>query len=685
MRWLVEVSSLTKAEEQKFCVEAESWQRALQAARAQRGEEGAISHFAIDLLAEGYRAVDPVGRTRFVVKRAPDSMPVTTIAIDSLTGVVNPPSSANPTEPLLPLSPLSSEPATKPKARGDEKEPSQAPPRLGSSLPPRPAVEARGGSSKPPSEAKAKTMTFATNTDAALSDTNDARTVGERPPTPAIGSSIPGLPAVQLILSREQEPTDSSPLTYREYAFAAPEGTTEEVAAEILRAQLQLVEAHLGGAKVGKLVNLAVFDVVFTGKPPRPPLATLTWKDWKGAPEIGFPRKSQASMPAPRPPSRPPPSLLASAGTAPISSIPKAPPVPRMADGAPTEASTASPSTAPSAPKAPSAPNVPSASTAPGPEGVRPSSAPPAITASVPPPAPAVAASAPPPAPAVAAHSAPPPAPAVTTHSAPPPAPIPSAPPPAPAVTTHSAPPPAPAVAASAPPPAPVAPSVPPPAPAVTASAPPPAPIPSAPPPPIDANRSAPGGAVMARTRSGRYFPGRIRGDELITSFFESMHDLHFLRDALDGGQFCLTLATEALPARAAFVHFFDVETREWVLACASGKDAQRFLAQRTSDDDATLRDAARRGTAVVHANASAEQAARYRELGGVRSLIVAPIRQAGRTLGALEIIDPLDGEPFDENEGNAIAYVAEQYAEYLGSRGIVLDRDKIRAAAASV
>src|ERR1041385_8996647 len=80
MRWLVEVSSLSKGDAQKYCVEAESWQRALQAARSQRGDEGPMSGFSIKLLEEGYRAVDPLARVRFVVKRAPDDMQVTLTA-----------------------------------------------------------------------------------------------------------------------------------------------------------------------------------------------------------------------------------------------------------------------------------------------------------------------------------------------------------------------------------------------------------------------------------------------------------------------------------------------------------------------------------------------------------------------------------------------------------------------------
>ena len=162
------------------------------------------------------------------------------------------------------------------------------------------------------------------------------------------------------------------------------------------------------------------------------------------------------------------------------------------------------------------------------------------------------------------------------------------------------------------------------------------------------------------------------------------MHDLHFLRDALDGGQFCLALATEVLPARAAIIHFFDIEKRQWVVACTRGKEMHRLLTMRAPENDDILRECARKRRALVVPNASSSTSERYRQLNGARSLIAAPIMQAGRALGALEIINPLDGMPFTEDEGNAMTYIAEQYAEYLGSRGIVLDRERIQSAAAA-
>src|SRR6187200_1907144 len=119
MRWLVDVSSLSKTDTQKVCVEAESWQRALQAARAQRGEEGPMSGFAIELLAEGYRAVDPVARMRFVVKRAGDEPAVTVPRAVTPAGTATPstppgPASSIPPAPTLPVgSPIPGLPAVK--------------------------------------------------------------------------------------------------------------------------------------------------------------------------------------------------------------------------------------------------------------------------------------------------------------------------------------------------------------------------------------------------------------------------------------------------------------------------------------------------------------------------------------------------------------------------------------------
>ncbi|MDB4934348.1 MAG: putative stage sporulation protein, partial [Labilithrix sp.] len=527
------------------------------------------------------------------------------------------PSSTDATMPNLPPSPSSS------SAKNLVGSAHKAPPRPGNSQPP--PAPTNGNASpgvKAASEGKVKgqTMTFGGGAEASV-----AEKPIERAAPPAIGSAIPGLPAVKLLTSREQNPNDASPLTYREYAFAVPEGTSEDSAAEVLRAQLRYVEAHIATAKTGKLVNLAVFDVEFTGKPPRPPVATLTWKDWKGEPVLAFPRRGGAQSKPPRPPSNAPPS---NAPAAPPVAIPQAPPVPQFAAQSQAQAAVVLQQT--------TQPIVP--------QPVFPAPAPPQAQQAPP---------------QQQAQQAP-----QQQHPSVPPAPpmqMPSQPPPAPAMQMPSQPPPPPPAIAPVAPPAP------------TFAEAPRTKLPSQPPD---------GG--MVKTPSGRFVRGRVSGDELITSLFESMHDLHFLRDALDGGQFCLALATEVLPSRAAVIHFFDIEKREWVVACTRGKEMHRLLTMRAAESDEILRECARKRRALVVPNASHATSERYRQLGGARSLIAAPIMQAGRALGALEIINPLDGMPFTEDEGNAMTYIAEQYAEYLGSRGIVLDRERIHSAAAA-
>src|ERR1700683_1314308 len=77
MRWHVEVTSMDSADTQSVVVEAESWQKALHAARVARGDAGPISGFSIELLDEGYRAVDPLARRRYGGKREGEGPPPT--------------------------------------------------------------------------------------------------------------------------------------------------------------------------------------------------------------------------------------------------------------------------------------------------------------------------------------------------------------------------------------------------------------------------------------------------------------------------------------------------------------------------------------------------------------------------------------------------------------------------------
>ncbi len=683
MRWIVEVSSVGKAEKHACCVESESWQRALQLARTLRGDNGPMTGFSIELLDEGFSAVDPMTRLRYFVKRAADDAPLSALppgmgvkppsiapappsapvsAPDPPTLQRPPVAQAAPIAPqIVPVPAATPAPATTPtaapimnkanrsktfvfgssgaallsEARQAEaakpppqpvraeapRPPSNAPPPV-AAKPATPAVETKPSAPPRPDTPSAAPARAAAPAPVASSVAPaPAPVVAPAPapvvlPAPAHAAAPPAppptLPGIEVLHKREQDPDGSSPLTYREYVYFFPAASNETMARAMLVAQFELVRAALEGVRPGKLVNLAIFDVAFQGRPPVPPMVTLTWKDWKGEPAIDFPRRKQ-NGPAAGPSQHAPVAAPTAAPVvvAPVVMAPAPPPPvyvpPPVAQGHTTQ---------------------PSA-------GVL------VLPVEVAAPAPVVA-----PSPVVA------PAPVQVV-------PVAVAPAPAPAAGF-----PAPRAVASAPP--------------AQASDEPTviiAPDPAKPP-------SNPPAAQGAGKRSSK--PAiRLRGDELIADLFEAMHDLHFLRDAVEGADFCLSLALEKIPSRVGIVHLYDIDRREFVVACVRGPNQEVALLRRYPEGDPILAAAMRRQRAIVFGStAQANELERYRIFGGALSLVVAPVVLAGRFLGAIELMDPLDGSPFSDDEGHALTYIGEQFAEFVATRGVTVDPERIATSA---
>ncbi len=524
MRWLVEVTSLGKSDKESLFLDADSWQKALQAARAQRGDNAPMSGFSIELLDDGCRAVDPVSRVRYDVRKAPEEAPGARSQPPRPLSHPPPPAAAATSAPRPPAPSTRPQPAAPARASAGALQAVHVAPQV-STQPPPGMVQVQVQA--PPAPA-----------------------IPVQPPPPALTPSVPPRADVaatvpsQIIFKREQDPTDAMPLAYREYVYAVPPATTEAMAETLLATQLEMVRASLERLPPGKLVNMAAFDVVFQGKPPVPPLVTLAWKDWRGAPVVSYPRRAPA----------PPPVVPPAPATVPVLQHAPAPAV-------------AQPFPAP----------------LPVPQSAQQAFAPPVI-----------------------------------------------------APTFH-----APAAASAPPPPAAR--------------------------PPSGGMRAAPG--------------ARARTEDLVADLFEAMHDLHFVRDAIEGGEFCLTLAMDKLPSRAGIVHLYDIDKREFLVTSTRGAGTGKLLLRRHAESDAILQAAMNRRRTIVIADGSRSGAVaveRYELLGGVRSLMIAPVMEHGRFLGAIELINPLDGQPFTDAEGNALNYIAGQFAEFLSSHGIVTDPERI-------
>jgi putative methionine-R-sulfoxide reductase with GAF domain len=457
-----------------------------------------------------------------------------------------------------------------------------------------------------------------------------------------------------VLYKKEQEPTNASPITYREEVFAAPPGTTEDQAEAILRAHFRLVSESLASSPAGKYVNIAVFDRVFEGRPPVPPLATLTWKDWKagGAPTITFPRRAKAQLETATQPSLSqaagqavsvrgqPVSVQATSVQAPAPVAEAAPARPRRPMRSEPPASNDARSVSAAAPPQRARVEPESNSTVVVADDSMPIIYPPGIQDIEPQYVPQVA----------------PPQQIETPVFAPPPQQIAQAP------VQHQP-------VAQAPQDVFPPPAIPPPAivPAAAASS--------------GHMRRASWKQTPAALDGSRI---RVRGDELLGLLFEEMHDLNFMADALEGAAFCLWVALDKLPSRAGFVHFYDVASREYVVASVAGGVGPDQVTKRNSQNDPWLGEAMRRRQAYVVGDARNHEGAnveRFAAIGGAVSVIVAPVMLGGRALGAIEIVNPIDGAPFGEDDGNALAYMAEQFAEFVSSHGLVTDEGRIRRA----
>jgi hypothetical protein len=139
------------------------------------------------------------------------------------------------------------------------------------------------------------------------------------------------------VSSRDEEPNAESPLTYRERTYFTPRTLEPARLESLLRAELQVIQRSLEGVPRGRYVNLAVFDHYFQGRPQKPPLATLQWKDWRG--DAVFALAGAQRLPTWRPPAEGPvQTSFAPPAPAPVLQTPSAPlaPAPVQPPSAPS-------------------------------------------------------------------------------------------------------------------------------------------------------------------------------------------------------------------------------------------------------------------------------------------------------------------------------------------------------------
>jgi hypothetical protein len=683
MHWLVEVSRVgDTAPSERYCIDARRWQSALQEARRLRGDSGALPKLTIELTDNGYRAVDPALKVRYLVSEAPPGTPLTDGARAILSTHPPPVESVAPAKGAQAATAASAAPSVAPAparsgapAAGTPSLPagsdasadqlgnvaataSAAPARPGS-VPP-PSVAPRSKSTPPPPVNPAAftaatswpPMAEPTPSDAPAATIPAPEALPESPPfesappLAALTSSVPP-PSSQVIRQREEKPSAVSPIAYRELALAVRAGTSRAEVEALLKTRLEEIRGTLS-TEARRFVQLAVFDHVFVKRPMRPPLGTLVWKDWRGEPTLSFPGFGEGDEPGP-------PSSVSSARMPSWSASMMTSVVPRL--GVDPQPTTLAPAPVAPAPMRSDVPPVGSLTPA-RVLSVGPSKQPESSAAAVAP----VAIPAPAPVPSAV------PAPVATT------APV------APAATTVPA------------PAAPERPSSEPPAELATVRVPAESTLPAGPrssePAPASAapgsRRSDPALVRRSDPPSRRSDPSLIKphrrapGEDLIGDLFERMHELMFMGDIPSGADYVLNVLFDCIPCEAMLVHVFDLGRREFVVVRAHGPSMRNALLFRTPDSDPLVGEIMRRQSFVTN-GASPLHSGAFDRLGvQTKQIMSGAARQGGRYLGIIELANPLGGDPFHENERNALEYVCEQFAEFVASRPLVLDEDII-------
>lgn len=169
-------------------------------------------------------------------------------------------------------------------------------------------------------------------------------------------------------------------------------------------------------------------------------------------------------------------------------------------------------------------------------------------------------------------------------------------------------------------------------------------------------------------------------GDRLVGELFEALHGFHFLEDVREGAEFLGGVLAEKMGPATVLVHVYDINSRHFVVMSAMGVRAAALADYATSEEEPFVVEVMKEDEATLVLQPSDDpRLARGRWLlvEPRRSVLCAPVAIESRYLGLVELVDPVDGSEFNEDDRNALTYAATAFARFLDRRGIVLSEEQ--------
>ena len=129
--------------------------------------------------------------------------------------------------------------------------------------------------------------------------------------------------------------------------------------------------------------------------------------------------------------------------------------------------------------------------------------------------------------------------------------------------------------------------------------------------------------------------------------------------------------AMRAMPSLAGLALLRDTARGGYVVVYAQGPRSHATVRTRVEEDDPVLGlSLARGGPTTVEYGSALGAPARHALFGDPWSALVTPIQLADRCIGALELVDPLDGHRLGESARHGLSTIAHHMADFVRGLG---------------
>ncbi|HEY8090880.1 MAG TPA: GAF domain-containing protein, partial [Polyangiaceae bacterium] len=172
-----------------------------------------------------------------------------------------------------------------------------------------------------------------------------------------------------------------------------------------------------------------------------------------------------------------------------------------------------------------------------------------------------------------------------------------------------------------------------------------------------------------ARERARATAAPRMSHPEMADAVLTALRDLVFFETPVEAVAFGVVTAMQVLPSLGGLAMLRD-EDGGYVTVYARGPHAYEVVRSRVSEDDPIVELALVRGGPVaVEYGSDTPPPARHATFGDPWSALVTPIVVDDRCVGALELVDPLDGRTLGDSARHALTTIAQHLALFLRGR----------------